>query len=147
MLSVKFTLHMLLNINEEDYYSFDLIGISCHEKNYRLAWSLNQGMNWMLCKEDDIERMLKGISSNHAVFKYDDTFGNVFTLIENRSPNAIYLSELSQFDYLLMVNHEGEFSLETALHELRKCAFVITAYPFNVQSLKNKELLLFELKD
>jgi len=138
---------MLLNINEEDYYGFDLIGISCHEKNYRLAWSLNRGMNWMLSKEDDIERKNKGVISNHALFKYDDTLGNVFTLIENRAPDAIYLSHLSQFDYLLMINHEGEFPLETTLHDIRKCAFIITAYPFSVQTLKNKELLLFELKD
>jgi hypothetical protein len=138
---------MLLNINEEDYYNFDLVGISCHEKNYRLAWSLNRGMNWMLSKDVDIERSVKGVPSNHTVFKYDDTLGNVFTLIENRAPDAIYLSDLSQFDYLLMIHHEGEFSLENALQELRKCSFVITAYSFNVQALKNKELLLFELKD
>lgn len=101
----------------------------------------------MLTKADDIERNFKGISSKHSVFKYDDTLGSVFTLIENRSPGAVYLSDLSQFDYLLIINHEGEFSLENALQELRKCAFVITAYPFNVHTLKNKELLLFELKD
>lgn len=138
---------MLLNINEEDYYNFDLIGISCHEKNYRLAWSLNRGMHWMLSKIDDLDLTLKNITSKHALFKYDDTLGNLFTLIENRSPEAIYLSELSQFDFLLMINHDGEFSIDNTLLELRKCAFVITAYPFNVQTLKNKELLLFELKD
>ena len=138
---------MQLNINEEDYYSFDLIGISCHEKNYRLAWSLNQGMYWALSKMDDIKHDRRGIAARHAVFKYDDTLGSVFTLIENRSPDAVLLNELSQFDYLLMVNHEGMFSLDSALIELRKCAFVITAYPFNVQTLKNKELLLFELND
>jgi hypothetical protein len=138
---------MQLNINEEDYYSFDLIGISCHEKNYRLAWSLNQGMYWTLSKMDDIEHTRRGISAKHAVFKYDDSLGNVYTLIENRSPDAVFLSELSQFDFLLMVNHEGMFSLDSALTDLRKCAFVITAYPFNVHTLKNKELLLLELND
>ena len=138
---------MLLNINEEDYYDFDLLGISSHEKNYRLVWSLNRGMNWMLSKVDDVCIDWKGVSSSHSVFKYDDMLGNTFTLIENRSPEAIYLSELSQFDYLLLVSHEGEYSLETTLQELRRCPFVITAYSFNVHSLKNKELLLFELKD
>lgn len=138
---------MQLNINEEDYYNFDLIGISCHEKNYRLAWSLNRGMHWALTKSDDIEHSHKGISAKHAVFKFDDSFGNIFMLIENRSPDSIYLSDLSQFDYLLMVKHEGMFTIETTLYALRRCAFVITAYPFNVLTLKNKELLLFELND
>jgi len=63
---------MLLNINEEDYYDFDLLGISSHEKNYRLVWSLNRGMNWMLSKVDDVCLDWKGVSSSHSVFKYDD---------------------------------------------------------------------------
>ena len=42
----------------EDAYEYDflLIGISCHEKDYRLSWALNQNLSLQLIKEkEDIE--------------------------------------------------------------------------------------------
>ena len=45
----------------EDAYEYDflLIGISCHEKDYRISWALNQNLSLQLVKDkEDIEVLI-----------------------------------------------------------------------------------------
>ena len=44
-----------LSLNFEEDYSFLLIGISCHAKDYRLCWELNKLLNFDFARADDLE--------------------------------------------------------------------------------------------
>ena len=51
---------MKYTLEEEYEYDFRLIGISCHEKDYRICWGLNNRLHLSLAKEEvEIEVMVK----------------------------------------------------------------------------------------
>ena len=45
---------MKLTLEIENEFDFSLLGISCHAKDYRISWALNNSLNIKLKKEDDI---------------------------------------------------------------------------------------------
>lgn len=55
---------------ENDFeFEFQLIGISCHEKDYRICWALNQALGVELTKtETDLELVLKKRKKNFFLF-------------------------------------------------------------------------------
>jgi hypothetical protein len=134
-----------LEITED--YDFDLIGLSSHERDYRLAWSLNRNMGWSLIRLDDlICENKKGISS-HPHFRYlnlsDQT---IITLIDNKTQEGFFLPELSQFDYILKIENSRDPMDDHFLRKLKRTPFLMTAFQLEVDKLKSKRNLLFEYK-
>ena len=50
----------------EDEYDFEIIGVSSHEKDYRLAWSLNKTLGWRLVRIEDAVVEGKRSTTHHA---------------------------------------------------------------------------------
>jgi hypothetical protein len=137
----------IYTLDIEDDYEFDVIGISSHEKPYRLAWSLNRGMNWMMSRRDDILVQQKSLNSGHAQFRYvhpSDT--SVITLIDNKTSEGLFLPEINQFDFILKLENMRFGCDDLMMKKLRACAFVITAYPLQIEKLKSKQNLIFEYR-
>jgi len=135
----------IYTLDIEDDYEFDVIGISSHEKPYRLAWSLNRGMNWMMSRREDLTVPQRNAVSGHAQFRYNhpnDT--SVITLIDNKTSEGLFLPELSQFDFILKLENMRFGCDDHMLKKLRNCAFVITAFPLQIEKLKSKQNLIFE---
>ena len=61
---------------EEDYeFDFNLLGICCHEKDYRLCWAVNSTLNLNLSKSsEDIELIFNKESkpdANFSIYSYN----------------------------------------------------------------------------
>ena len=56
---------------EEKYeFDFNLLGICCHEKDYRLCWAVNSTLRLNLSKtKDDIEFVLQTIMNANIPFR------------------------------------------------------------------------------
>jgi hypothetical protein len=131
----------------EDNYDFDLMGISSHERDYRLAWSLNRCMDWKLTRIDNIIIDHKTGTTEHAQFRFTDiTEQSVITLIDNKTPNGLFLPEAQQFDYLLKIDNDRNGCDDLFFKKIRSAQFVITAYPLEVSKLKSKQNLLYEYR-
>ena len=102
-------------LNDEYEYNFNLIGISCHEKDYRLCWAINQSLKISLEKEDEnlevLSNKTKGMSSHSLYYYKNEDTKNEFYLIKNRSSFGILIPEQSQADYLLMIKENYAFNL------------------------------------
>jgi hypothetical protein len=131
----------------EDNFDFELIGISSHEKDYRLAWALNKRMGWRMIRKTDIELIGKKLMTVHAQFSYvhpqDQT---VITLIDNKTPEGLFLPEVTQFDYVLKIESPREDCDDAFFRKIRSTPFVLTAYPIEIQKLKSKHNLLHEFR-
>ena len=138
---------MKYTLEEEYEYDFRLIGISCHEKDYRICWGLNNGLRLSLAKEEKgIEVLMKKTNefSKHAVYSYfqEDT-ENEFTLLNNRSNAGYLVPEQAQADYLFMIKESYDVDILALISKIKSIPFVLTAFEVKVGNLKSKKNLIF----
>ena len=98
---------------EEDYeFDFNLLGICCHEKDYRLCWAINSTLNLNLSKaSEDIELIFNKESkpdANFSIYSYHNKFNSEeYYLISNKCQRTWLVPEKSHFDFFLMVKSVG----------------------------------------
>ena len=133
----------------DDTYEYDflLIGISCHEKDYRISWALNQALSLDLVREkEDLEVFLNKTNevSLHSIytFKNKETH-NEFFLLNNRSSSGLLIPEQPMADYLLIIKENFDFPIDLLLKKIKKINFILTAFNMPVEQLKSKENLIF----
>lgn len=151
-------------------YDFVLIGISSHEKDYRLCWALNNTLELELTKTESLEIKAKKQDnpSFFSLFQYEnvDEFREYFVLAntsENRQlatkehtlfnnsthetlavDSGILIPEHRQIDYFLMIRGELEDeTIDEFVSKLKAIDLILTAVRIDVSSLKSKENLLF----
>jgi hypothetical protein len=120
---------------------FTLTGVSCHLKDYRLSFLLNQKLPAGFKKMDDF-------TGNYSLYFYlDEECRNSYYLISNRSEEKVLFPELKQTDFIMLV--EGPFKktrLDRLLKTIRTIPNVLTAFEIQVGSLKNFSGFLSDLE-
>lgn len=133
----------IYHLDIEVEYDFELIGLSSHEKDYRLAWALNRNMGWRLSRKEDLELKRDHSISYFAQFQYVLPFEKtIFTLIDNKTEDGLLITELAQFDYLLKAENAPWELDDLFFRQLKKTPFLIAAFPLQLEKLKNKHLLM-----
>ena len=130
------------HLNIEIEFDFQLVGITCHEKDYRLAWALNRAMQWGFEKCDDIITDTSGTAFPRFVYRCQED-ETVHWLCANRSGIDFLVPEIPHYDYLLKIENMGEESGDDFYRELRTVPLVIAAYPIIVDKLKSKQNLVW----
>ena len=153
-------------------YDFVLIGISSHEKDYRLCWTLNNKLNIDLVKKESLE--IKGkkqtTPSYFSFFMFDnpDAFME-YSVIANfseskslaltettlfategksktssQSENEFLIPEHKQMNYLFVIRGELENEeVNEIIQEIKNIDIVLTAIRIDPKSLKSKQNLIF----
>lgn len=119
---------------------YTLFGISCHLKDYRLSYLLNQALELDFIKMEDFQ----GFSFYHC--RDDDRF-NLYYLLANRGTEAFLFPELRQTDYLLLV--EGPFKKaqkDHLLERIKAIPNVLTAFEVRFETIRNYETILSDLE-
>lgn len=142
---------MKKNKLESEYeFDFDLIGLVCNRKEFKLAWHLNEAMDINLKKQEDIRIEF---SNNSSIlisnFLYETEFARI-ELLQNRLiasgnlKNQLLLPELKQFDYFIKFRDEtDEISSENVSVSIRDIPIIEYTMKLNFDSLKSKENLLY----
>lgn len=133
---------------EEEYdYDFRIIGISCHEKDYRVCWGVNNALNLFLSRKDeDLEVAIKKSNrfSSHSLYTYtDEDTENDFSLLTNRSTMGYLVPEQSQADFLLLVKESYPIDFAEMKAKIKSIPFVLTAFEIDIHLLNSKENLIF----
>ena len=98
-------------LDEEYEYDFSLLGICCHEKDYRLCWAVNSSLDLNLSKSGkDIELIFNKKSKPDASFPMFSYINNVnsneYYLIGNKCERNWLIPEKSHIDFFLMVKSD-----------------------------------------
>jgi hypothetical protein len=130
----------------EDDYDFDLIGICSSNSDYRLCWGINQAIETNLSRTDDYN--LKSKKEGECFFSFyeflDDDTGEELYLIKNQSYNFKKLiPEQDKIDYFLIVKNNYSYEISDLLAKLKELETILTAFSFDVESLKSKSNLIF----
>ena len=134
---------------EEEYeFDFNLLGICCHEKDYRLCWAVNSILKLSLSKaSEDIELIFNKESkpdANFSIYSYIDQYNSdQYYLISNKCQRTWLIPEKSHFDFFLMIKSDEKKSYKLYLKKLRSIPFILTANHVVVKQLKSKENLIF----
>lgn len=133
---------------EDDFeYDFKLVGISCHERDYRVCWGVNQMLALPLSKEEreiEVYHKKNNRHSRHTLFStYNLDSEEEVHLIANRSKSGYLIPEQKYADYLLMVKGDEILCVNEVIPQLKKISFVLTAFNIDVSQLKSKENLIF----
>lgn len=128
-------------------YDFVLIGISCHEKDYRICWALNNKLGINLKKENDLEikdkKHKEVLSYPFYIFDYKEKYCEYF-IIGNKNNQRMLVPEHKQADYFLKIT--GNVSSEEKqeiIKKIKEINIVLTAYEIDSGQLKSKQNLLF----
>lgn len=131
-------------------FDFELAGIVCNKKEYKLAWYLNNGLSINLAKQPDIRIEFSNqpsiLISN---LKYETEFLDI-SLLQNKlvasggNKPQFLLPEAKQFDFLLKLKDEtNELSIANVCATIRDFPLVEYVTKLNFDSLKSKENLLY----
>ena len=134
-----------LSLEIEEDYDFDLFGICCHLKDYRLCWELNQSCKFDLKKGEDLELSVKEEVQTYSFYEFDDKENLLhYFLINNRSGYGYLIPEEKNCDYLLIVkgNLNGR-EKEMLFSKINQVKQILAVYPLHVNRLKSKKNLIF----
>ncbi|MEO9869698.1 IPExxxVDY family protein [Ekhidna sp.] len=129
---------------------FDLFGLVCNKKEYKLAWHINEAMNISLIKQEDVKIEY---ADNTAIlisnFIYETEFQTI-ELLQNKLvgggnvKNQLLLPELKQFDYLMKFKDQtGELTTGNVNVIFKEISIIEYAIRLNFDTLKSKENLLY----
>jgi hypothetical protein len=133
------------SLNFEEDYSFLLVGISCHTKDYRLCWELNKLLNFDLTRTNDLEISNKKKEiNNYSFYEFSDeeNYLDIY-LISNRGSGAYLIPEQKKVDFFLMI--KGNLSkqkLQTLINNINSLSLVLTSFTIDPNQLKSKQNLL-----
>jgi hypothetical protein len=127
-------------------YDFVLIGISSHEKDYRICWALNNKLQLDLIKTEPLEIKDKKQEdlSHFSLFCFErpDEFMEYF-IIANRSEKGLLIPEQKQVDYFFIIRGEIENdAVMDMVKQIKEINLVQMAFRIDVHSLKSKQNLI-----
>ena len=129
---------------------YTLTGISCHLRDYRLSYLLNENLGFEMVRLEDLPCITPGAkeSSPFSLFRWkDEDHYNVYYLLANRSGESLLIPQMRQADFLLLV--EGPFKKkqqDELLARLRRVPNINTAFGIPFSSVKNYENILTDLE-
>lgn len=127
-------------------YDFVLIGISSHEKDYRICWALNNQLGLNLVKTDalEIKDKKQDEPSHFSLFCFEqpDEFMEYF-IIANRSEKGLLIPEQKQVDYFFIIRGEvDDEKVMEIVKQIKESNLVQTAFRVDVNALKSKQNLI-----
>lgn len=133
-----------LKLDIEYDYDFELIGISSHEKDYRICWALNKALNIELQQQEDLQIKIKSVSNYSWYLFENEEHYQEYCLVANRGNQAVLIPEQKQVDYFLMIRGViREKEKEVILQNIKQIGMVLTAFMIDPNSLKSKQNLIF----
>ena len=118
-------------IKAEKKLQHKIIGISSHQKDYRLSWAINNISNLKLTKTNDYTVTNKKDNSRKyfSIFLYINKADTCFRLISNKSESGILSHRYKNIDYFLLVSNTDDFlEVDDILNNINKLDVIIGCF-------------------
>ena len=137
----------LLKLDFEYDYDFLLLGISCHEKDYRLCWAINNKLGFDLKKSQELEIKEKNRKelSSYSLYSFEEIEKyREYYVIANRTNDRFLIPEQKQADYFILI--KGNISRpekDLFIKNIKEINMILAVFIINPNELKSKQNLLF----
>lgn len=134
----KFSLELI------EEYPYEVYGITASTQDYRLCWHLNKELGLKFTRQSAIRVINKRKeSANHEFFVYEDQETlTQYRLIQNKRTGSTFLPEISEADYLLVIDESPVVDYDFLVKQIKSIRPVLMVFPINLDALKNKQNLL-----
>ena len=133
-------------LNFETEYDFLLLGIFCAYRDYKLCFELNNALEISFEKQDDFEIQLekKGSKGQFPIFLAENLDGEDFFIVGNKGSNGLFIPELKQTDYFLLVRNYTRYTTpETLIEKIKPIKIISSVVNYNPEELKSGDLFLY----
>ncbi len=119
-------------LNIEDEIDFDLFGLSTPFADYRLAWALNEKLEFKFEKSIELlsifDRKTKQMKSFQQFSYIDDENLTQIYLLKNKQGNQIVTTEHAMMDYFLIIKNNYTIDINKLLSQLRNTNGIVAAF-------------------
>lgn len=136
-----------IKLEFEEEVEYLILGISTHQKDYRLAWAVNRALHCNLSREHDYRLSLSnGSLSLHPYFRWDEPDGHFsYIVATNRGSEGFLIPEYKTADYLFLVTGMTEqINAHALVTDLKEISFVLAAFEIDGSRVKSLQNLMFE---
>lgn len=139
-------------INIDIDFSSDntLLAISCHKKDYWMAFNLNEALKFTLRRIDDLPYYDQGLEKfiKYSLFHYHDTDCQLsFYLLSNFNPEGKLFRAFKTIDYFVLIHgNVSSDAIQKILVKIKSINGVLTAYAPDMGSIKDFGLFLSDLE-
>ena len=131
-----------------DACDFELLGLSSHLPPHRLAWELNQHLEWRLEFFKVLEIQQRKGHSEHAVYRYEDVSSHgsqMWYVIENKAPNGMIarFKGGAEMDYLVQAMDEVGSMADTMerIRSMRGVNYILQLDPLESGAIEHLALI------
>ncbi|CAN5258619.1 hypothetical protein BH23BAC1_BH23BAC1_18540 [soil metagenome] len=134
-----------------DYgYDFELLGIISPVKDYKIAWAINNTLNFKFKKNNDLK--IEFINDKQLIISnYTfETENSLLRLLKNKSQSVSDLTfsylipELKNFDYFIKIEDEADtFNQALLIKKIKTIPLIQYITTIDAGKLRSKENLLF----
>jgi hypothetical protein len=127
-------------------YDFGLIGISSHEKPYKLAWAINQNLGLNLTLTDELSIEEKGIEEPLLFSRYYFIDENEleYNLISNKSENGFLIPDLNNFDFFMQLTGNSSSEIrDKIIKEFRNIDIIMAALKLDPMCLRKRDRFIY----
>ena len=125
-------------------YGFVVLAINSHSKAYKLCWVLNQklGLSFEISEEHKITEELI-----FTRYKSENTDGNIFELLLNRSQAGYMVPSKKRVNYFLIINAENwDIIKHEFLSKLRAINDILLVFELDLDKEKNSDRFIIHDK-
>jgi hypothetical protein len=133
-----------LTLKDTEDYSFTLLGIACHAKDYRLSWAINKALGIALERPPKNDNNPEDVFEQFSIHQFEDADNFLmYSLIANRGPNGLFAPDQKKVDYFLKIEGSlAEIRKKEILTELNKIDLVLAVYSLEPKQLRSKQNFL-----
>jgi hypothetical protein len=137
-----------LKLKIESKINFKVIGISSHENDYRLVWSINEKLRLQFLRIDNLvihhQKLKEDLEFSRYLFDDSDRYVKYF-LINNHNPDGYLFPELKNLDFLIQIIGEmNDTELKAFEKKLKTVDVVSTAFILQPEKIKGIGDILVE---
>ena len=131
-----------------DACDFELLGLSSHLPPHRLAWEMNQHLEWRLEFFKVLEIQQRKGHSEHTVYRYEDVSSlgsQTWYVIENKAPNGMIarFKGGAEMDYLVQAMDEAGSMVEAMerIRSMRGVNYILQLDPLESGAIEHLALM------
>jgi hypothetical protein len=129
--------------------NFKMIGISCHENDYRLVWAINENMKVQFLRIGNLvvhnTKIQEDLEFSRYLFDDEDRYMKYY-LIANRCPDGFLFPEVRNLDFVLQI--VGEITpaeLKELEKKIKSIDVISTAFILQPEKIKGIKDIIFEI--
>lgn len=129
---------------DEPTPDYVLIGVSCHQKDYRAAWAIGNALGLEFSRDEDPYVVLQknGSKAYFTSFSYFPNQEEKYLLLANKSENGTLLPELTQFDFILLIySMIPDEEVEDLVRQIRSHSLIQFCSLFDAEQMKHASRL------